>query len=219
MATTPIYALRYPEQTDPADVPVDMGELALDVEAALGFAKARYRGAMLPAAFAALTGIQDGDIVDLIADATLGVIWRFRYRAASASANKWEFLGGPALAAYVDTAETRANAAYGDLATVGPQVTVPRAGDYLIEHGFNAFPNAASAENAWATAKLGAAAAADTEGAYTWSNAANMAATAGRALLRALATGDVVKQQYRTVAGTTVNFRWRFLKLTPVRIS
>lgn len=36
MGTTPTYRLRYPELADPADVPTDMHELALDVEAALG---------------------------------------------------------------------------------------------------------------------------------------------------------------------------------------
>jgi hypothetical protein len=35
MPTTPVYALRYPAATDPADVPTDMGELATDVETAL----------------------------------------------------------------------------------------------------------------------------------------------------------------------------------------
>lgn len=35
MGTTPIYALRYPEPTDPANVPTDMHELATDVETQL----------------------------------------------------------------------------------------------------------------------------------------------------------------------------------------
>jgi hypothetical protein len=36
MGTTPIYALPYPEATDPADVPTDMRELAERIEAVLG---------------------------------------------------------------------------------------------------------------------------------------------------------------------------------------
>ena len=36
MGATPKYGLRFPELDDPADVPTDMGELAADVEAALG---------------------------------------------------------------------------------------------------------------------------------------------------------------------------------------
>jgi hypothetical protein len=35
MGATPTFGLRYPELTDPADVPIDMSELATDTEAAL----------------------------------------------------------------------------------------------------------------------------------------------------------------------------------------
>jgi hypothetical protein len=36
----------------------------------------------------------DGDIVDFIADASAGVVWRLRYRASSSSSYKWEYVGG-----------------------------------------------------------------------------------------------------------------------------
>src|SRR5262245_54674607 len=35
MGTTPVYAFRFPDPSDPADVPTDMHELALDVEGVL----------------------------------------------------------------------------------------------------------------------------------------------------------------------------------------
>jgi len=38
MGATPVYALPYPEPTDPADVPTDMKELADRIEAAIGVA-------------------------------------------------------------------------------------------------------------------------------------------------------------------------------------
>jgi hypothetical protein len=40
---------------------------------------------------------QDGDEVYYAADATNGVIWHLRYRAASSSSYKWEFVGGDAV--------------------------------------------------------------------------------------------------------------------------
>jgi hypothetical protein len=43
----------------------------------------------------------DGQVIDYVADATNGVVWRFRYRSASASAYKWEFIGGGNLDSYV----------------------------------------------------------------------------------------------------------------------
>jgi hypothetical protein len=36
----------------------------------------------------------DGQVIDFLASATDGVIWRFRYRAASTSPYKWECVGG-----------------------------------------------------------------------------------------------------------------------------
>lgn len=102
-----------------------------------GFQAVRQRPVTMPyvtvAQFAALTPI-DGDEVILIADAANGVMWHFRYNAGSASALKWEFIGGPPMTAWVDTSESHAYAAdqnqFVDLATVGPQVLAPRGGDY-----------------------------------------------------------------------------------------
>jgi hypothetical protein len=60
--------------------------------------------------------------------------WRFRYNAASASAYKWEFIGGSAQTARVDTSQVgSAGAVWIDLTTVGPQLAVPRTGEYLLE--------------------------------------------------------------------------------------
>lgn len=74
----------------------------------------------------------DGDEWILPADATNGVMWRFRYNAASASAYKWEFVGGSPVLRDIQTQETLAGAANAwiDAPTVGPQFQVARAGDY-----------------------------------------------------------------------------------------
>lgn len=221
MATTPKYALRYPAATDPADVPVDMGELAIDVENVLfGIAGAsRYRGALTPAAFAALTGVVDGDIADLIVDATAGVIWRVRYRAASASAFKWEFMGGPALYAVVPTNEALgATGTYSNLATVGPQVTVPRGGDYDISLGARFIGPASGTFRGFMAPKLGATLANDANAAI-FGTTANLDATPEKtSRVAGLAANDVILAQYRSdVAGT--NFMNRWLSVLPVRIS
>ena len=74
----------------------------------------------------------DGDEWVFPADAAAGVQWRFRYRAASASAYKWEFVGGASLVAQVYTEESTAAPGPVDLATVGPSLVPPRNGDYLF---------------------------------------------------------------------------------------
>src|SRR5262245_9498436 len=82
----------------------------------------------------------DGDEWILPADATNGVMWQFRYRAASASAYKWEFIGGPPLVIYIVTTETTTTTgAWVDLTTVGPAFTAPRGGDYLFAGSVDMF--------------------------------------------------------------------------------
>jgi hypothetical protein len=82
----------------------------------------------------------DGQVVALLADATNGVVWNLRYRAASASASayKWEFIGGSDLVSDVETAEGPGTASYAALATAGPIVTLPTlpsGGDFDVQFG------------------------------------------------------------------------------------
>lgn len=71
------------------------------------------------------------------ADGTNGVIWHLRYRAASASAYKWEFVGGGALT--VSTGAQVSNPTYPTANTwvdIGAAVSLPAlplAGDYWVE--------------------------------------------------------------------------------------
>ena len=73
----------------------------------------------------------DGQEVYYQADGTNGVIWHLRYRAASSSANKWEFVGGSALGV--------TNTNLGALAIgttpielTGQRVVLPLAGTYVL---------------------------------------------------------------------------------------
>lgn len=62
-----------------------------------------------------------------------GIVWHLRYRASSASAHKWEFVGGAALYAYSNN-HAKAVAAETWEAISGPSVNAPLAGDYEIRH-------------------------------------------------------------------------------------
>jgi len=95
-------------------------------------------GITTPAVVAALPGSPvDGQQIYLLADATNGVVWHLRYRAASASAYKWEFVGGGLL--QVTNSATRTGTSAGISSTMaigavaGNTVTVPLAGDYDID--------------------------------------------------------------------------------------
>ena len=78
----------------------------------------------------------DGQEVYYVADATNGVIWHLRYNAGSASAYKWEYVGGASLRNLVVANETFPTAwAYNDLATIGPRLYAPLAGEYIFSGG------------------------------------------------------------------------------------
>jgi hypothetical protein len=97
-----------------------------------------------------------------LADATNGVVWHLKFRSASASGFKWEFVGGGSLYSEVLTAENTVSTSFVDLTTVGPQVTVPLAGDYDIE--FSVIANHTIAGGvAQIAPKLGAAATASND--------------------------------------------------------
>lgn len=70
--------------------------------------------------------------------AASGINWHLRYNASSSSSYKWEFIGGSPL--YSQDAGPRNFASFSsdtwgtiDSAT-DPEVTVPLAGDYVVEH-------------------------------------------------------------------------------------
>jgi hypothetical protein len=213
MPTTPNLQLPYPAVGDPADVPTDMNELATALDGLIH--RATY-GTTPPASPV------DGDEWILPVDTTNGIMWRFRYRAASASAYKWEFIGGPALRADVpgNDTSTANTGAYIDTTTVGPRVNVPRAGDYDFLGGLFFYHSAA---NAGVTTAICLAA-----GTTPFGNpAANVASLAGFGydggnpagrILGAAANNEYRMRYLFNTAGTlTVGRRW--VMFWPVRVS
>jgi hypothetical protein len=82
-------------------------------------------------------GPVDGQQCYYLADAANGVLWHLRYNAGSASAHKWEFVGGGALLAGPSGSLTTSTATSGNgqALTSGPTITVPLPGDYEITWG------------------------------------------------------------------------------------
>lgn len=166
----------------------------------------------------------DGQIIDYVADSTNGVVWRFRYRAASASAYKWEFIGGAANYSYVGpndyngTRQTYNSTSFGDLSTVGPSFVTPFAGDWDCTYNCISEANATATQiRIWATG--------DT--ASTWNlgdsqfySSGQLNNTHANTVRRtAIASGSTIKLQYAVSnAGVTAYFWNRRLYVTPVRI-
>lgn len=76
----------------------------------------------------------DGQVIYFQSEAmaALGVVWQLRYRAASASAYKWEYVGGAGLHEYTTGGEKAVVVGTWNLIPGGPTITLPLAGDYDV---------------------------------------------------------------------------------------
>lgn len=82
----------------------------------------------------------DGQEILFVVDSTNGIVWHLKYNGGSASAYKWEFIGGGCLYSYVDGNNTISSRSYA--ANGGPSLTLPLAGDYEISYGARAIADA-----------------------------------------------------------------------------
>lgn len=167
----------------------------------------------------------DGQEAVLTDSLTAGTYaWRFRYNSSAVSAYKWDFIGGAPVNALVGASESCASTSYIDLASVGPSITLPRAGDYLVTFGgrfeMNTGNTAASQMLGYITVKLGASASGDTESLTlsTYTPYELPINTARTILLTGRAASDVLKLQYKRNTGT-VQIANRFIGVIPVRVS
>jgi hypothetical protein len=164
----------------------------------------------------------DGQVIDLIADATNGINWRLRYNANSASAYKWEFVGGPPMLSDVQTLEAFAGTnAYGACPTDGPAIIVPRAGDYVAQFNAESY-NTISPGTNWISPKHGAAGTSDNDSSvvYLPSGSTSLATHYRSLWLTALPASTDIHMYYKvSTTANTGNFRKRELRVTPIRVS
>lgn len=163
--------------------------------------------------FAALTPA-DGDEYALQVDATLGIIWHVKYRAASASAYKWEVLGMVPLHSQVDTTESTASTTYVALATAGPSIVLPRPGDYVIDVGCT---GGVANNAAFMSYDIGGTGAVDADAITTGrpSDAGPMT----RSMFKAGLSNVTLTAKYKIAAAVSQSFGYRWMRATPRRIS
>jgi hypothetical protein len=161
----------------------------------------------------------DGQEINYLADPTNGVVWRFKYRAASAATSKWECIGGSPLSVTIDTAETVATTTFSGLTTDGPTITVPLPGDYDVDLEANTFAPAAVA-GAVGQMGFGVAAAAPLPADTAMASIPTVNAPFDIKRSRrktALAASTVLRCLYAASAGSAT-FRYRRMCVTPVRV-
>lgn len=146
--------------------------------------------------------------------------WRLRYNASSSSAYKWEFVGGSPWIVRTDMTETTTSTTAVDLATVGPQLTLPRDGDYLIQYQAQMTNSIVSSNLLWIALNGTTAGVDGNMGVIALSIplANNYFVGGQQGRFNAVTGARTVKMQY-SVGGGTGTFLRRTLMVTPIRVA
>lgn len=176
--------------------------------------------AVLPAA----ASVTDGQVIRFQSPAMLALAapavpleWELTWSSAMLA---WVVRGGPLSSEVLaDEVTAVAHNAYQDLATVGPQVTLPLAGDYEITLCATMYSPTVN-EIPGASVKLGAAATSDSEVILHSSATASAQDSVSRTFTRTgLAAGAVIKVQYKAFANNLSHFARRNLIVRPIRVT
>lgn len=148
--------------------------------------------------------------------------WRLRYNANSTSTHKWEFVGGTPLFAEVTTAQSVSvdDALYQALATAGPSIALPLAGDYDVEIGTE-FTSGGTGQWGRMSYDIGGTAAVDADSVGLDAIGTTQANTGSRCRRKTGLTAVTLTAKYRkgvAPASWTATFSSRWMRVTPVRI-
>lgn len=156
-----------------------------------------------------------GDRCTYKADNTNGIFWELVYDASGSY--PWKYVGGAPLINEVDTDESTTSTTYANLATTGPSLTTPLAGDFIIEHGMESYCTAATIEGYMSYA-IGGSAAVDADYISSYMPTSGYSTTPARSNRQnSIAASTAFVCKYK-VNGGTGQFRKRWLKITPVRV-
>lgn len=138
------------------------------------------------------------------------VVWELVY-----DGTKWIALGNQPLYANIDTAQATGGTAYADLTTAGPSLSIPVAGDYLIEHGTD-MTGSAGGTGGWHSYDIGASVAVDGDASVTGFGSAGQEFTVTMTRKKTLAAVTLTSKYKHFGAAVTMSKRW--LKVTPLRL-
>ena len=138
--------------------------------------------------------------------------WRFRYTASITDAYKWMFVGGAPAYTAVETDESFSTVGTSDLPTVGPQITIPRLGDYWVDATADGYHAVAGGVFNWQVTPTAIAA-------FLKSITANDATTVGVFQKLNLAAGTLLKMVYQNGTAGAAHYRKRRLGITPIRVA
>lgn len=161
---------------------------------------------------------EDGDEVRYLADASSGNVWHFRYRANAPSIYRWEFTGGSPLYDSIETREARSTNSYGDLATVGPTISIALPGEYLVSHGSEIMVGGSALTHGLMSYDVVGTSASDSWSiSYVNSTVFHRGALMRTYLHGIAQAGDLVAK-YKSSTANSVHFTYRWMSVTPIRV-
>jgi hypothetical protein len=151
---------------------------------------------------------------------TYGTMWKFRYNAGSASAYKWEYVGGTDWyeVNYNDNFAVGGNT-YGDAGAAGPALTIPLLGDYLVEWGALFYSNVPGIYAQMAISAVNITP--DDAKSCMWGNIAAGYVDYGDRSRSERFNGvgqGVMKAVYKSTPGVGGGYQKRWMRVQPVRV-
>jgi hypothetical protein len=151
--------------------------------------------------------------------------WHLRYDSTIAGSYKWEVIGGGPLSDEQTTNENITSAVYAAGPTAGPSITLPLAGDYIVDIGFEAYinmPTTVNTADIRMSYAIGATAAADADACrfYQDSHAGSHLASISRRRRKAGLGAVTIASRYRNAGTAGVNPAMlnRWMTATPLRV-
>ena len=154
--------------------------------------------------------------------ADVGAVWHLRYRAAASGSYKWESVGGPRLNhsvkdGTISDAEATSSATYTVLATAGPLITLPLAGDYEITIGCTVYGATVSAVSSMSY-DIGGTAAVDADAVQVYqTSVANIVTVPSRVRVKTGLSAVTLTAKYKSNSGNA-NFWNRTMSARPIRV-
>lgn len=147
--------------------------------------------------------------------------WVFWYNTLSASAHKWQYIGGVPLYETVITYQAAGSVgAWIDLATQGPDYTLARAGEYLVSWGADHVQVGSASNDMYSGISVAGASPAQPWTHVYQSGAVNPQITSSSTIKITVTAGQLVRVKYLLNAGN-VACQWgdRWMRIEPMRIS
>lgn len=146
--------------------------------------------------------------------------WRFRFNSTS---GKWDFIGGPPIFAEVTAEETTTSVTYTALTTAGPSITLPVAGDYLVQIGCATNSVSGFGHHSRMSYDIGATAAVDADSCYgrnvnSGTGYENMFSVSRLRKKTGLSAVTLTAKYRSSSASVTARFAERWMSVLPIRV-